>query len=151
RAAGSERRRSRPLEARRPPDASAGGPQSGRLRLAVLGALFVSGFTALSYPIMWSRMLGFVLPLGTSTYPFTIVLTVFLAGLGIGGLVHTWWSREIDDPVGIFGLLQVLVAASVLAGVMLLAPSGTPRFVEDFWLEGFYRAGSVILPPAILM
>jgi spermidine synthase len=140
----------RPREAGRPPGA-AGDPHSGRLRLAVLGALFVSGFAALSYQILWSRMLGFVLQLGTSTYAFTIVLTVFLAGLGIGGLVHAWWAREIDDPVGVFGLLQVLVAASVLGGVLLLAPTDATRFVEDFWLEGFYRAGSLILPPAVLM
>src|SRR5262249_51603370 len=148
--AGSGRPGPQPLAPRRPLGA-AGGPPFGRLWRAVLAALFVSGFASLSYQIIWSRMLGFVLQLGTSTYAFTIVLAVFLAGLGIGGLVDAWWGRAIDDPVGVFGLLQILVATSAQAGVLLLAPSGASGFIEDIWLESFYRAGSLILPPAILM
>lgn len=123
-------------------------------RLAVLVALFVSGFTALSYEVVWSRILGFVFQLGMSTFAFTIVLTVFLAGLGIGGLIYARWANEIDDTVGLFGLLQVLVGATVLAGVFLFAQWDSPRVLRvsaHFWVNDFFKAGFLMLAPAILM
>ena len=43
---------------------------------------FLSGLTSLVYEIVWSRYLTFTF--GSSSIAITTVLTVFMAGLGIG-------------------------------------------------------------------
>ena len=45
-------------------------------------AIFVSGFTALAYEILWSRFL--MLPLRTSIYAFSFMLGLFLLGIACG-------------------------------------------------------------------
>ena len=52
-------------------------------RYAVVG-LFVSGATVMLYEVVFTRVLGLVF--GVSSYAFSMVLGVFLAGLGLGAL-----------------------------------------------------------------
>ncbi|MHC4591285.1 MAG: hypothetical protein ACYS8L_01165, partial [Planctomycetota bacterium] len=47
-------------------------------RLAVGGALFFSGATALIFEVLWSRQ--FVTVFGNSSYAISIVLCAFMAG-----------------------------------------------------------------------
>ena len=54
-------------------------------------ALLLSGFAALGYEIIWTRVL--VLVMGSSTYAFTMMLGTYLSGLALGGL---WIGRYLD-------------------------------------------------------
>lgn len=120
----------------------------------VLVVFFVSGFTALSYELIWTRILGFLLQLGTSTYAFTIILTVFLAGLGIGALVYAGWSKQIRDAVTVFGSLQMLIGTSALVSLFLLARWTSPGFPDlsrQYWLNDILKAAVLMLVPTILM
>ncbi|MDQ3418365.1 MAG: fused MFS/spermidine synthase [Acidobacteriota bacterium] len=59
---------------------------SRRLSLTLSSsAFFISGFAALTYQIVWQRLL--VLPIGADVYSTTIIVAAFMAGLGIGSLV----------------------------------------------------------------
>jgi spermidine synthase len=122
--------------------------------LAILAALFVSGFTALSYEVIWSRVLGFVFAMGTSAYAFTIVLAVVLAGLGLGSLLYAWWAADIDDSVRLFGLVQMLVGGTAFAAIFLFAQWNSPRFLEvsrEGWINDFVRALFLTATPSVLM
>ena len=55
-------------------------------------AAALSGFTALGAEVVWTRQLSLLF--GASVYTFSLILAVFLAGLGIGGLVGTRLSRR---------------------------------------------------------
>jgi spermidine synthase len=85
----------------------------------------LSGFAALSYEVLWTRVLSG--SLGTTSYAFTTMLTTFLLGIALGSL---WASRQVQawrDPVRALGLIQ--------AGAGLTALVTTPfldRLPEAF-------------------
>lgn len=100
-----------------------GGATALSRRLTVLG-IGVSGFCALGYEILWTRMLTLVV--GTSVYSFTLMLVAFLAGIGIGShafalLRSVRWTRPGGrGSVVLFGATQVAVGASALAVTVLM-------------------------------
>ena len=59
-------------------------PYSSEIRSVVLVAFAASGFTALSYEIIWTRQL--ILWLKTSIYAFSGMLCVFLVGTAVGSI-----------------------------------------------------------------
>jgi len=93
-----------------------------RLNLLVLGCFFLSGFTGLIYEILWRRMI--VKIVGGAPFAVSIVLTVFMGGLGIGSYLA---SRRIDrikssgKLVRIYGVLELVVAGYALLLPVLLA------------------------------
>jgi spermidine synthase len=94
---------------------------------------FVSGFPALLYQIVWQRAL-FTL-YGINIESVTMIVTVFMLGLGLGSLAGGWLSARPRIRLLIaFGTIEILVAtfgcaslwifhevASVTAGASTLA------------------------------
>jgi spermidine synthase len=90
------------------------------LRPALLAACVLSGGAALVYQILWSRQLALVL--GGSTEAVAIVLSSFMAGLGLGnalaGRVLRGWGREIELRTTLsraYALLEGVVALTAIA------------------------------------
>src|SRR6266853_1365826 len=71
---------------------------------------FLSGFAAILYQLVWQRSLFTIY--GTSSESVTIVVTVFMLGLGIGGLLGGALSRgdRWSLPV-LFGIAELLIGA----------------------------------------
>ena len=72
-----------------------------------LGRLFffTSGTAALIYEVIWLRLLGFVF--GNTTYAVSAILTVYMAGLGLGSY---WIGRRADRwtrPLRVYGWLEL--------------------------------------------
>ncbi len=97
---------------------------SGRVMTLVLAGIFVSGFTAMVYEVSWTRVLSMVL--GSSTYSFALMLAAFISGIALGGLLISMLMDRITNPARAFGLLQGVIALSVLA--MLPLYSRLPLF-----------------------
>lgn len=74
-------------------------------------AYAVSGMAALSFEVLWARLMGSVF--GATVYGFALVLGVFLLGLGAGGAVGSALVPRLASPRRTFGLLQLAVVASV--------------------------------------
>jgi spermidine synthase len=74
--------------------------------------LFVSGFATLAYEILWFRGLRFMV--GNSTHALTIVLLIFLVGLGLGALLLQRVARR-QAPERDLALCQLLIAVLGLA------------------------------------
>jgi spermidine synthase len=68
-------------------------PQSSRL---VLVAIALSGFCALAAEVVWARLLSLLL--GATVYTFSIILAVFLVGLGIGSSIGAAIARQTAHP-----------------------------------------------------
>jgi spermidine synthase len=85
---------------------------------------FVSGLTSLGYQVLWTRLLAS--GSGNTTYVFTAILTVFLIGIATGaafvarrlGREQGWLGRA---TIGRLGVVQLLVAAIVLSGLVILS------------------------------
>lgn len=131
----------RPLmpKTKRPPPAPAPSISTRAELRFILWAYAISGFAALGYEVVWARMIA-LYTVG-AVYSFSIMLSVFLAGLVVGGLAGTWWlRRERRSPAvhcGHFGLLEI--------GVGMLAILTLPIFsqLHSLRLEHFFPRYSV--------
>ena len=70
-------------------------------------AIGLSGLTALGAEVVWTRLLSLLL--GATTYTFSIILAVFLAGLGIGSGLGSYLARVLTRPRLALGLCQFLL------------------------------------------
>ena len=72
----------------------------------------VSGFAALGYEILWTRVL--IVHIHNSSYAFTLMLAVFLSGLAIGDCLLVRVYDRIQRPLFWLGVLQILTGLSVI-------------------------------------
>jgi len=85
--------------------------------IAVLASFALSGFIALSYEVIWSRVLALII--GSSVYAFSIMLTTFLTGLALGSSIASRFVDRIRRPVTAFALLELGVGLTSIGGAYL--------------------------------
>src|SRR5262245_380586 len=81
----------------------------------------LSGLCALGAEVIWTRLLSLLL--GGTVYTFSIILAVFLVGLGIGSSVGSFLSRGRLPPRIALGWCQLLLAAAIAWSAFALAKS----------------------------
>jgi spermidine synthase len=74
-------------------------------------AIALSGMSGLGAEVVWTRLLS--LMLGPTVYTFSIILAVFLLGLGIGAGLGGFLARGFSRPRALFGVCQLLLAAAI--------------------------------------
>ncbi|MDE0297702.1 MAG: fused MFS/spermidine synthase [Candidatus Poribacteria bacterium] len=79
----------------------------------VLVAFTVSGFCALSYEVLWTRILVFFL--GSTTYAFSTMLAAFLFGIALGSFVFAWIADRLKSLVNLLGLVQIGIGLAAVA------------------------------------
>ena len=123
---------------------------------AVYVAIALSGFCALGAEAIWTRMLGLLL--GSSVYTFSIIVAVFLTGLGIGSGIGSLLCRSLPRPRLALGWCQLLAAAAIAWTAYSLAASlpywpVTPSISSNIWFTfqlDLDRALWALLPPTLL-
>ena len=88
---------------------------------AALVTIALSGFCALGAEVIWTRILS--LTLGATVYTFSIILAVFLAGLGIGSSVGSGLARDLVRPRLALGICQWLQIAAIAWAAHTMANS----------------------------
>jgi spermidine synthase len=71
---------------------------------------FISGFCAVLYEVVWLRLV--IAQFGVTTVMVSIVLSVFMAGLGLGSWASGVWldRRHLDLPaLQLYGIVELLV------------------------------------------
>src|SRR5205809_2598972 len=102
------------------------GAAAGRtLRRLGLGLLGVTAFAALLHEIAWTRVL--VMIVGGSTYAFTLVLLVFLLGIGLGSAVVARRSAPASETAADAAVAQAVTAAG--AGLLFVVFGVLPRYI----------------------
>ncbi|MFN7914005.1 MAG: fused MFS/spermidine synthase [Vicinamibacterales bacterium] len=91
----------------------------------VYAAVALSGFCALAAEVVWTRMLA--LAFGATVYTFSLILAVFLTGLGIGSTAGAALARRIRRPAVAFGWAQLAAV-----GAMFWSADALARVVP-FW------------------
>ncbi len=138
-----------------PPDAARVGAPAAH-QTAAFAATFACGFAALGFEVIWTRLLS--LTFGSSIYAFTIILSVFLAGIALGGFWYQRrWSR-VSSPLALLGAVMVGVGASALAVGLLIgwlplayvAFFSLSRFFAAFQLAQIALAAALLIVPAAL-
>jgi len=119
-------------------------------------AIALSGLCALGAEVVWTRLLA--LMLGATVYTFSIILAVFLIGLGIGSSGGSVWTRKLKRPRIALGACQLALAFAVAwtaYAVSDLIPSWpfNPLAVTNPWRlfrVDFLMCLLAVLPPALL-
>jgi spermidine synthase len=123
---------------------------------AVYLAIALSGMTALSSEVIWTRLLSLLF--GGTVYTFSLILGVFLFGLGIGSSLGSAIGRASARPRVVFGWCQMLLCAAIAWASWMLTDSMpywpvNPSITSDAWFNfqlDIVRCMWVVLPGAIL-
>ena len=124
----------------------------------IYSLFFFSGISSLIYQVVWTRMLTLVF--GHTIYSVSVVLSAFMAGLGLGSYL---WGTTIDKggkPLLIYGKIELLIGLSA-ACLSILFSNFSPIYA---WLyqslpDIFFQTGLLkivlafffVLIPTVLM
>jgi spermidine synthase len=116
----------------------------------------LSGLTALGAEVVWTRLLSLLF--GATTYAFSIILTVFLIGLGIGSAIGSMIAKNTANGRVTLGWVQLFLAFAMAYGAWMasqqlpywpvdtsLASNEWFNFKIDLW-----RALLTMFPAALL-
>jgi spermidine synthase len=119
-------------------------------------AIALSGASALGAEVVWTRLLS--LMLGATTYTFSMILGVFLTGLGVGSAAGASIGRSVERPRLALAWCQLLLMLAVAFAALMVGrslpywpinPSLAPSPWYTFQLD-LTRCTWMVLPAACL-
>ncbi|MEE3370065.1 MAG: fused MFS/spermidine synthase [Planctomycetota bacterium] len=125
-------------------------------RRSIYLAIGISGMCSLGAEVTWTRLLSMIL--GGTVYSFSIILAVFLVGLGLGSGAGAFLSRTLRSPRGAFFACQLLLVAGIAWTAHMVTYSVPywpvdPRLSASPWFTfqlDLARVGWAILPATLL-
>ena len=149
------------LAAVRPHVGDAGLPEPTRVaaRPVVLTVIGLSGVASLGAEVVWTRQLSLLF--GATVYNFSLILAVFLFGIGTGSLGGAWLARRLDRTGPALGWCQLGLLAALPYGAYMighqipfwrLGPDFLPWLDQSPWLRFVYdiaRCGIAIGPATL--
>jgi spermidine synthase len=129
---------------------------TGSRNWSVYLVIALSGFTALGAEVIWTRILS--LHFGATVYTFSLILAVFLVGLGIGSTSGAVIARDTSVPRRALGWCQLLLCAAMAWAAFMNTESLpywpiNPSIATSPWYTlqlDLVRCFWVVLPGAIL-
>jgi len=124
----------------------------GKISLWIFAA---SGFCALAYEVLWTRVL--VLFLGSTAYAFATMLSSFLCGIAIGSIILARLADVNKKPLITLGYIQVCIGLAAVALISLLDElySIGMRFTGTGWgtfiMSKYALSFLIMLIPTMLM
>src|SRR5262249_31015348 len=99
-------------------------PETPAPNWPVYATIAISGATALGAEVVWTRLMGMIL--GSTVYVFSIILAVFLIGLGMGSGFASLLLRSIRTRDGsrlALGWSQLLLTLGIAWTAYMIADS----------------------------
>ena len=87
----------------------------------VYAAIAISGATALAAEVIWTRILSLLY--GGTVYTFSLILAVFLLGLGIGSSIGSALARSVERPRIALSWCQMLLGGAIAWAAYMLTQS----------------------------
>ena len=82
------------------------------IHVFILAFFFISGLTGLIYEVLWTRLIVHII--GSAPFAVSIVLSVFMGGLGLGSY---WAGRSIDRLTRPFTLIRTYGLLELIVGI----------------------------------
>jgi spermidine synthase len=119
-------------------------------------AIGLSGMSALGAEVIWTRLFGLLL--SHTTYTFSIILAVFLVGIGLGSGIGSSMARRTPNPRRALGLAQLALVVAIAWASWNITRAlpywpVNPRLADTPWHQfqiDFVRCLWAILPAACL-
>ena len=123
---------------------------------AVYLTIALSGMSALGAEVVWTRLLSLIL--GGTVYTFSLILAVFLIGLGIGSSLGAMLARRAASARVALGVCQWLLTAAIAWTAVVISESLpywpiVPGLSPSPWYTlqlDLVRSLWAVLPPACL-
>jgi spermidine synthase len=132
--------------------------EEGLDKLGVYITIGLSGLCAMGAEVVWTRLLS--LMLGATVYTFSIILAMFLVGLGIGSSAGAFLARTVKSARVALGVCQISIAGASAWAVLIINKipywSISPTEITKqsgpwyMFLIDLLRAGCAVLPAAVL-
>ena len=115
---------------------------------------FISGFCSVLYELVWLRLS--MAEFGVTTAMVSIVLSVFMAGLGLGSWASGAWIRRREEKIGLsplllyaaiellIGVSGILVPYELRLGHGILERLGSTSSAEYYLVSGIWVALTLI-------
>jgi spermidine synthase len=92
-----------------------------RLGRVLLIVYALSGFAAMSLEVAWTKAMVWIMAM--DSYAFAAMLSVILAGIGFGSLLHMLVAKKIKNEKGLLVIIQFLIGATVLLSIVVIQNS----------------------------
>lgn len=125
---------------------------------AALVAFGISGFVAMVYEVALAR--SFSLILGSSTYAFSLMLTAFIFGIGLGSIILTRWVRHDKDlilgsaaaqfGIGLSGVLMVVLIGELPNWMVKVLSAHRESFGRLQLVQFVYLFAIMIIPTSLM-
>jgi spermidine synthase len=81
-------------------------------------ALGISGFTSLTLQVVWTRLLALIL--GPTTYAFSLIVSIFIAGLAVGAAIASRLAPRVRQPLVALAFCLALSVGLAAASASLI-------------------------------
>ncbi len=105
--------------------------------------VFLSGFAALIYQLIWTRLLGLVF--GVSSLAVATVVGVFLLGLGLGSYFVGKWSEKSENPLKLYMLIEVAIAGLSIFSYVVVSFLDIYQYIYELSYNSFDLYGISII------
>jgi spermidine synthase len=118
------------------------------IRMVLVG-IGLSGFCALAYEVLWTRMLNLFLQ--NNIFSFTAVLATFLTGIAVGSLIYSWFLSRVRRPIFLFMLLEVGIGLFAYATPYVFKLLNETLFLKRAETFTLAKTAVTMLGPTVLM
>jgi len=109
---------------------------SKKFQKTTLLLFFFSGFAALTLENVWIRFFNLIY--GNSILSFSIVVSTFLLGLGLGSLISEDLMTKVKDKIVLFAFIELAIGVTSLL-LLLVFPRLEMVFLNLFFRVSNYR------------
>jgi spermidine synthase len=119
------------------------------VKLLVMIGIGISGFCALAYEVLWTRMLN--LFFHNTVHSFTSMLATFLIGIALGSFIYSKFLSRSRRKVQMFVFIQVLIGLFAYITPFIFSTLFDPLFSKTTDAAVVLKAAVIMIVPAILM
>jgi spermidine synthase len=127
-------------------------PVVKKKRLLILylfaGLFLISGAAGLIYEIVWQRLLE--LYFGVTMISVTLIVSAYMAGLGLGSLIGGRIARNLKKTLFLYGLLEIGIAIFGVFSPKIIVWIGQATAGSSYTLV-FLISFAILLIPTALM
>lgn len=109
---------------------------------------FLSGFAGLFYQVIWQRLL--TLYYGVGTISITLIVSVYMLGLGLGALAGGFLAERVENRIGLYAIIEILIGLFGLTSLALLAFLGRATAGSSYIWAFVYMSLFLCLPTLLM-
>lgn len=119
------------------------------VKFMVMIGIGISGFCALAYEVLWTRMLN--LFFHNTVHSFTTMLATFLTGIALGSFIYTKFLSRSRRKVQVFVFIEILIGLFAYITPFIFSTLYDPLFSKTTAAAVVLKAAVIMILPTILM